>query len=75
MPFPQDLEMPANIETTLRVDSLSLPMEEYDYLGANLREAAEARARLFNTYLVKVGIVVSGLGGMLYCLRSFPTRI
>jgi ADP-ribose pyrophosphatase len=50
------------LSTELRLDSILL--EEFKYAGQTAYQALEDRARMFNLYLVVVGVLASGLGAV-----------
>jgi hypothetical protein len=47
-------------DTTLKIDNMLL--EEFNYAGTTAYQAFDDRARIFNLYLIVVGVLASGLG-------------
>ncbi len=57
------------IDPELKLDNMLL--KEFEYASQTAYQALEDRARMFNLYLVVVGVVASGLGAV-YQLQSQP---
>jgi hypothetical protein len=49
-------------DTTLRLESML--MEEFNYAGVTAYQALEDRARMFNLYLLLIGVVASAVGAI-----------
>jgi len=49
-------------ETTLRLDNMLL--EEFNYANVTAYQAMEDRARMFNLYLILIGVVASAIGAV-----------
>jgi len=56
--------------TTLHAESILL--EEFNYVSVTLYQLKEERSRLFNLYLLIVGILASGLGTI---AALYPTQV
>jgi 8-oxo-dGTP pyrophosphatase MutT (NUDIX family) len=50
------------LDATLKLDAMLL--EEFNYAGVTAYQANEDRARMFNLYLLVVGVLASGLGAI-----------
>lgn len=57
----------AEHDTTLKLDNILL--EEYEYAGTTAYQTMEDRARMFNLYLLLVGVVASALGAIYQLAR------
>lgn len=61
-----------DLDATLKLDNMLL--EEYNYASVTAYQALEDRARMFNLYLLLVGVVASALGAIYQLARpSDPT--
>ena len=56
-----------DLDATLKLDNLLL--EEYNYASVTAYQALEDRARMFNLYLLLVGVVASALGAVYQLAR------
>src|SRR6266478_4752570 len=50
------------LDINLKIENMLL--EEFNYAGVTAYQAMEDRARMFNLYLLLVGVVASGLGAL-----------
>jgi hypothetical protein len=50
------------LDTTLNIENMLL--EEFNYVGVTAYQAMEDRARMFNIYLLLIGVIASGLGAI-----------
>jgi hypothetical protein len=71
MPFPRsanyrttepEVKSGDKLNTILNIENMLL--EEFNYAGVTAYQAMEDRARMFNLYLLLVGVVASGLGAL-----------
>ena len=72
MPFPRavtyssnsaaESELKSNDKLNATLNMENMLLEEFNYVSVTAYQAMEDRARMFNLYLLLVGIVVSGLG-------------
>jgi len=71
MPFPRsanyrttepEVKPGDKLNTILNIENMLL--EEFNYAGVTAYQAMEDRARMFNLYLLLVGVVASGLGAL-----------
>jgi ADP-ribose pyrophosphatase len=64
MPFPRQIADAASaggpLDGQLRLETML--MEEFNYAGVTAYQAMEDRARMFNLYLLLIGVLASGLG-------------
>ena len=64
MPFPrrETRAAPGPLDGHLRLETML--MEEFNYAGVSAYQAYEDRARMFNLYLLLIGVLASGLGAL-----------
>jgi 8-oxo-dGTP pyrophosphatase MutT (NUDIX family) len=55
-------ETPGGLDSTLKLDNMLL--EEFNYASVTAYQALEDRARMFNLYLLLIGVVASGIGAI-----------
>ncbi|HEX8033621.1 MAG TPA: hypothetical protein VF510_07225 [Ktedonobacterales bacterium] len=81
MPFPRpgireatdELAGGGQFDTTLRLESML--MEEFNYAGVTAYQAYEDRARMFNLYLLLIGVVASAVGAIYQIGQPDASRV
>jgi ADP-ribose diphosphatase len=63
MPFPRH-DLPASGARDGKLSLETMLMEEFNYAGISAYQAYEDRARMFNLYLLLMGVLASGLGAL-----------